>query len=69
MNRAETIIPKLLQRSELNGKLLEELHSTHGIYPEIVEFFIDKNIDKYVMQEYDVERERHRNSKKSFKLT
>lgn len=69
MNRAESIIPKLLQRSDLDGKLLAELHTTHGLYPEIVEFFIDGNFDKYVMQEYHEERERRKNSKKSFKLT
>lgn len=69
MNRAESIIPKLLQRSHLDGKLLAELHTTHGLYPEIVEFFIDGNLDKYVMQEYHEERERRKNSKKSFKLT
>ena len=69
MNRAETIIPKLLKRAKLDGKLLSDLHTTYGIYPEIVEFFIDGNLDKYIMQEYDEERTKRKNSNKSFKLT
>lgn len=70
MNKAERMIPNLLTTKTLNGKLLADLHFTHGIYPEIVEFFIDKNIDKYVMDEYEIERKIHtRKSKTSFKLT
>jgi hypothetical protein len=58
-----------LKSSKLDGKLLADLHTTYGIYPEIVEFFIDGNLDKYIMQEYDEERTKRKNSNKSFKLT
>jgi len=34
----------------------------------LLKFFIDENIDKYVMQEYDEERTKRKNSNKSFKL-
>jgi hypothetical protein len=70
MDRAEQMIPKILTQKHLDGTLLADLHFTHGFYPEIVEFFTHENIDKYIMDEYEVKKLLHsQNSKTTFKLT